>query len=89
MGKTTINLQDQFNKGKAFSQNLFRATLRNAAMVDKDINMALMPVQMTRKNKHTDDFNEKFNYNIDSYIKKRDMTAELRPATPGKSQTTN
>ena len=84
MNKTTINLEEQFQKGKTFSQNFFRSTLRNTAMVEKDINLALMPVQMTRKSKKTDQFNEKFSYNIDSYIRKRDMNSELRPTTPGK-----
>lgn len=84
-----MNLEEQFQKGKTFSQNLFRSTLRNAAMIDKDINMALMPVQMTRKSKKTDAFNEYFSYNIDSYVQKRDMPAELRPTTPSKRHTTN
>ena len=60
----------------------------NAASVDKEINLAMMPVQMSRKSKHTDQFHENFSYNMDSFSKKRDLKAETM-MMPRVLETTN
>ena len=39
----------------------------------------MIPVQQTRKSKHTDQFNENFTYNLDSFAQKRDTHALIAP----------
>lgn len=46
---------------------MFRSSLRNAAIVDQEINLAMMPVQMSRKSKKTDQFRENYAYNMDTF----------------------
>lgn len=75
--KGSTSLQTQFKKGQKVCQNLFRNSTRNAVMINKEINLAMMPVQISRKTKYTDQFNDNYAYNMDTFNMKRDMKGEL------------
>ena len=49
------------------ASNLFGDALKTAAQIDKEINLAMMPVQMARKSKKTDQFREDYEYNLDTF----------------------